>query len=296
MINFFEIKDGDNKGLYLVNEGFINTKAKVLKNSFYEYINDGVIDYDNHHYEGEILKIDTQFTSSDLAEAIKNFIVELCNQNKTLYAAVNAANKFFKVSDLFSPNMIQGLFAEFLLIYKLKKLDFDITPNFHDNSFANNDFYFNDYSVEVKSTIKKDKQYHVSYNQIVDSKQMKFLVCVQLEKANNGNNVFNRESLTLPELVNKILLLFENDVHSDVLMDVFKFITETEKNSPNLKTIRFVFNSNDDVFTVYERGVVPMLSSNKEERISNIHYLLNLADLSSITIKEFAELFIKEGI
>ncbi|MCL8213402.1 hypothetical protein LD119_00330 [Mesoplasma sp. JKS002660] len=293
MINFFEIEKGENKGFYLINKDSANNKAKALKNSFYEYINDGVIVYDNCHYEGEILKIDTQFTNSDLAEAIKNFIVELCNENKTLYDAVIAANKFFKIRDLFSPRMIQGLFAEFLLIYKLKKLDLDITPNFHEDSFAKNDFYFDDYSIEVKSTTKKDRQYHVSYDQIVDSKQMKFLVCVQLEKANNGNNVFNRESLTLPELVNKILLLFDNDIHSDILMDVFKFIIETEKNSPNLKTIRFVFDPTDDVFTIYEREIVPMLSSNNEERISSIRYLLNLADLLSITIKEFVDLYDK---
>jgi hypothetical protein len=185
----------------------------------------------------------------------------------------NSLETIFKTSSEKNLELEIGLYGELsLLNYFYEKNNF-IYSMWHSEFFSKHDLELNDkVKIEVKTTIKGIRKHRFSHDQIVRPHLKVFVASLMLKTVEKGLSLYDLCTESMKFLNSDQLISLELQMKKIGLSDDY----------PGISCIK---EETYDNIKIYDANLIPHLTENVSESISNIKYDVDLSNVDPISIE-----------
>lgn len=208
-----------------------------------------------------------------LIEMFIRFAVAFAHQLPADPTAVDVASQIQRLVSLLqhlrkpSTKTIQGLWSELFLIATRDNPERWV-HGWHVDPLGLHDFIFEEIRVEVKSSAAQVRSHRFSHNQLAPPRGTSlFVASVLMERSGQGISVFDLAERAHARLSPNASLLLDSTITSTLGLDYIK-----------AADIKFDVASASDSLLFFPLDVVPRLSVDTPERVTEISYTVRLLD------------------
>jgi hypothetical protein len=212
-----------------------------------------------------------------LVEMFVRFAVAFAHQLPAGPTAADVASHIQKLVSLLqhlrkpSTKTIQGLWSEVFLISTRDNPERWV-HGWHVDPMGLHDFIFEDMRVEVKSSATQVRSHRFSHNQLATPNGSSlFVASVLMERSGQGLSVFDLAEKVHARLSPNASLLLDSTITSTLGLDYLK-----------AAEIKFDLACASDSLLFFPLDVVPRLSADKPERVTEISYTVRLLDADGL--------------